>query len=70
MSNITPEYYSPKDIAIKLGVHVNSIHNWTAKGMPFLPIGKRGKRYNFTDCKNWLESRFNADSKEVVEPAR
>lgn len=46
---------SSKELATELRVHVNSIANWRAQGMPCLKAG-RNWRYELDAVKLWLKT--------------
>lgn len=48
---------SRKELAAYLGVHVNTIDNWTRAGMPSTFIGTRLRRFKLSEALSWAETR-------------
>lgn len=37
-------------------VSESTVRRWELDGLPYTPIGHRGKRYDIAECKRWLRS--------------
>ena len=37
-----------------LGISESTVYRLELLGLPYTPIGIRGKRYNLAECKEWL----------------
>jgi phage terminase Nu1 subunit (DNA packaging protein) len=44
-------------LAAALGISERQVQRLRAAGMPSLPIGSRGKRYDVEECKRWLREQ-------------
>jgi len=40
-----------------LGISESTVRRLELAGLPFTPIGARGKRYDVDECKRWLRGR-------------
>lgn len=45
-------------LAATLGVSDSTVGRWQAAGLPYTPIGARGKRYNLEECRAWLREQY------------
>lgn len=46
-----------QQLCAEMTVSESTVMRWERDGLPYTPIGKRGKRYNLDECKQWLRSR-------------
>ncbi len=37
-----------------MGISESTVYRLELLGLPFTPIGKRGKRYDLAECKRWM----------------
>lgn len=44
-----------QELAKYLRVGTRTIDNYAARGMPFVPLRERGRRYRLSDVLRWLE---------------
>ena len=52
-----------------LGISESTVRRLELAGLPFTPIGVRGKRYDLEECKRWLRSwgcQIGSTKKDVV----
>ena len=40
----------------RLGISESTVRRLELMGLPFIPVGKRSKRYNLSEAKAWLRS--------------
>jgi len=73
-----------QQLCAELGISESTVRRLEQAGLPFIPIGKRTKRYDLEECKAWLrdvyqpvehlQSRCQAElseaGKRFVETAR
>ena len=52
------------ELASALRTSERQIQRHTSSGMPFQPIGARGKRYILAECQQWLKEAFGCRSKD------
>ena len=45
---------TPAKLAAALDISERQVQRCVAAGMPFQPVGARGKRYDLDECKQWL----------------
>lgn len=46
------------ELAAALKISARQVQRLTSAGMPVIPIGTRGKRYDLDECKNWLKDNY------------
>lgn len=46
------------ELAAALRISARQVQRLTSAGMPVVPIGTRGKRYDLEECKNWLKDNY------------
>lgn len=51
-----------KSIAARVGVSVQQVRDWTAKGLPVRKLGPRTWRYCWADVERWLIARDRRQS--------
>ena len=51
------EYLRQRQLAARLKVSVQSIHNWHKEGLPFITRGSRFVLYELTEVLDWLRKR-------------
>lgn len=49
MSDLTRQ-----QLCAELSVSESTVMRWERDGLPYTPIGKRGKRYNLDETRRWL----------------
>lgn len=47
-----------QQLAVALGVSDSTIGRWLLAGLPYTPIGIRGKRFNLEQCRTWLREHY------------
>lgn len=52
-------------IAAELQISTRQVQRYSAAGMPFQPVGVRGKRYDLTECRNWLKDNHTCLSSQA-----
>lgn len=52
MSDLTRQ-----QLCAELTVSESTVRRWERDGLPFTPIGKKGKRYDLPEVKHWLRGR-------------
>ena len=45
-----------QDLCAALGVSESTVRRLEKEGLPFTPVGVRGKRYDLAECKRWLRT--------------
>lgn len=43
-----------QQLCAAMTVSESTVRRWENAGLPYTPIGARGKRYNLAECKEWL----------------
>lgn len=43
-----------QQLCAKLGISESTVRRLELDGLPYTPIGSRGKRYDLAECKAWL----------------
>lgn len=51
-------------LAAELQISTRQVQRYTAAGMPCQPVGVRGKRYDMTECRNWLKDNYTCLSSQ------
>lgn len=46
-----------QQLCAKLGISESTVRRLELDGLPYTPIGVRGKRYDLAECKQWLRER-------------
>ncbi len=49
MSDLTRQ-----QLCAELSVSESTVRRWEVDGLPYTPIGQRGKRYNLDETRKWL----------------
>jgi phage terminase Nu1 subunit (DNA packaging protein) len=49
MSSLTRQQF-----CAELQVSESTVRRWEIDGLPVIPVGVRGKRYDLAECKRWL----------------
>ena len=47
---------SRQQLCAALGISESTVRRLELVGLPYTPIGTRGKRYNIAEVKNWLRN--------------
>lgn len=55
---------TPAKLAAALDISERQVHRLTSAGMPCVPVGARGKRYDLEECKNWLKDNHTCLSNQ------
>lgn len=45
-------------LCVAMGVSDSTVGRWLAAGLPYTPVGIRGKRFNLTECRQWLREQY------------
>lgn len=45
-------------LAAAMGVSDSTVGRWLAAGLPYTPVGVRGKRFNLDECRTWLREQY------------
>lgn len=53
-----PTDLNRQQLAVAMGVSDSTIGRWLASGLPYTPIGVRGKRFNLDQCRAWLREHY------------
>lgn len=51
MSSLTRQ-----QLCAELQVSESTVRRWELEGLPYTPVGRRGKRYDLAECKAWLRN--------------
>lgn len=51
-----------QDLCAELQISESTVRRMELEGMPFLPVGKRGKRYDLDAVKAWLKEQRRCPS--------
>lgn len=51
-------------LASALGISERQVYRLGSEGMPSVPIGARGRRYDLEECRNWLRESYPCLSRE------
>ena len=43
-----------QQLCATMHVSESTVRRWELQGLPYTPIGTRGKRYHLAECKKWL----------------
>lgn len=62
MSEITDTAITRQQLCVALQVSESTVRRWEQAGMPYTPIGKRAKRYDLAECKQWLRRQNQCPS--------
>lgn len=46
-----------QQLCAELTVSESTVRRWELEGLPFVPVGVRGKRYDLAEVKSWLRGR-------------
>ena len=60
---------TPSELATALRISERQVQRLTADGMPFQPVGARGKRYDLEQCKAWLRENHTCLSNKQKQAA-
>lgn len=41
-----------------MAVSDSTVGRWLAAGLPYTPVGVRGKRFNLAECRQWLREQY------------
>lgn len=55
---------TPAKLAAALDISERQVDRLTKAGLPFVPVGTRGKRYDLEECKNWLKDNHTCLSNQ------
>lgn len=66
------KFITRRDLAARLGVHMQTVTKWEHDGLPTARRGRRGKPslYNEAACRAWLEAREQAAESDPIDVAR
>lgn len=45
-----------QQLCAELQISESTVRRLELEGLPFTPVGRRGKRYDLADCKAWLRN--------------
>lgn len=49
---------SRAQFAARMNVSDSTVGRWLAAGLPYTPVGIRGKRFNLAECRTWLREQY------------
>jgi len=47
-----------QQLCAELGISESTVRRLEQAGLPFIPIGKRTKRYDLEECRTWLRDVY------------
>lgn len=47
-----------QELAVAMRVSDSTIARWLAAGLPYTPVGVRGKRFDLAECRAWLRECY------------
>ena len=47
-----------QQLCVAMGVSDSTVGRWLAAGLPYTPVGIRGKRFNLAECRTWLREQY------------
>lgn len=53
------------DLASSLKISERQVQRLVQSGLPYTPIGKRGKRFDLEECRRWLREFYKCQSPEA-----
>lgn len=60
-----------QQLCAEMSVSESTVRRWEQAGLPYMPIGIRGKRYNLEECKTWLQGamfQFEQNRRHTTTP--
>lgn len=54
-----------EQLAVHLSVSARQVQRLTAAGMPSVPVGARGRRYELEECVRWLQENMQQPTQPV-----
>lgn len=47
-----------QELAVAMRVSDSTVGRWLAAGLPYTPVGVRGKRFDLAECRTWLREHY------------
>lgn len=58
MGNAELSDLNRQQLCVAMSVSDSTVGRWLAAGLPYTPIGQRGKRFDLAECRAWLREHY------------